>query len=180
MNLPEAKKVITHDHQGNPNGFLIELDKQGDLTRSYLSCALPGAFKGYHLHRVREANYVCIRGKLAVIMFSMVDGQAHRQVAMLDSSKPTRLHIPIDVATGLWNYGTEEAWIINTPTPAYDPNLKDEQVDFNKDQIDAIYGKFPPFIIEEMGMATYNPRGISKMAITTIGDDPETQYLPTK
>jgi hypothetical protein len=49
-----AKKVMTKDHSGNENGFLIELYKDretGNKTEAYLTAALPGAFKGYHLHR---------------------------------------------------------------------------------------------------------------------------------
>ena len=42
----EAKKVTTRDHQGNDNGFLIELFKDkdsGEKTEVYLTAATPGA-----------------------------------------------------------------------------------------------------------------------------------------
>ena len=123
-----AKRIKTFDLNKNENGFLIELSKDRDKTTSYLSCAFPGAFKGYHLHTVREANYVCVRGRLTVIMYTE---EGRQEVKLMVGSK---LHIPINVPTGLKNDGDEEAWIINFPNPPYDPTLKDEQVDYTEEQ----------------------------------------------
>jgi len=125
------KKVTTYDLNKKENGFLVELFKlDNDKTSVYLSCALPGAFKGFHLHKVREANYVCIRGKLKIIMYTK-EGRVENT---LSASDPEMLHIPINTPTGLCNDGDEEAWIINYPNPAFDPNLKDEQVDYTEQQ----------------------------------------------
>jgi len=46
------------------------------------------------------------------------------------------LFIPPNVPTGLLNIGQEEAWMINYPDPAYDPELKDEQVDFTEEELE--------------------------------------------
>ena len=66
----EAKKITTKDLSGNENGFLIEMFKDGNKTVAYLTCAKPGAFKGYHLHKVRAARYVCIKGTMKVILYA--------------------------------------------------------------------------------------------------------------
>lgn len=132
-----AKKVITKDHSGNENGFLIELFKDGDKTVSYLTAAQPGAFKGYHLHRVRAARYVAIKGKMKIIMYSRKGEVWEKEEKILDSTNPTRLFIPKDVATGLENIGEEEAWLVNYPEPAYDPSLQDEQVEYTLQEIEA-------------------------------------------
>jgi dTDP-4-dehydrorhamnose 3,5-epimerase-like enzyme len=128
-----AKKVPTKDLTGNENGFLIELYKDGPKTTAYLTCATPGAFKGYHLHRVRGARYVCVRGKMKIILY--VDGV--RQEHILTSNPPMRLTIPPMIPTGLENIGDEDGWLINYPDPAYDPDLKDEQVDFTQAELDS-------------------------------------------
>jgi dTDP-4-dehydrorhamnose 3,5-epimerase-like enzyme len=133
----DAKKVTTYDHGGNVNGFLIELYKDGEKTTAYLTAATPGAFKGYHLHRVRAARYVCVRGRMRIILYSRRDGRWHREEHVLDASKPERLFIPKDVATGLENIGDEEAWLVNYPDPAYDPSLKDEQVEYTLEDLEA-------------------------------------------
>lgn len=134
-----AKKVTTRDHLGNDNGFLIELfkDKESGIkTEAYLTAAFPGAFKGYHLHRVRAARYICLKGSMKIITYERENGRWVRKETYLDSSTPTRMFIPKDVATGLENTGEEEAWLVNYPDPPYDPNLKDEQVEYTQEELE--------------------------------------------
>ena len=133
VRIEDAKKVTTFDHAGAENGWLIELYKDGSKTTAYLTAASPGAFKGYHLHRVRAARYVCVRGRMRIILY--VDGK--RQEHVLDAAKPQRLFIPPNVATGLETIGDEEAWLVNYPDPLYDPELKDEQVEYTEAELEA-------------------------------------------
>ena len=134
-NLEEAKKVTTYDHSKNENGFLVELfkSKDGSKTEAYLTAAKPGAFKGYHLHRVRAARYVCIKGKMKITLY--MPGTMEKEEHVLDAGNPQRLFIPKDVATGLENIGDEEAWLVNYPDPPYDPELKDEQVEYTEEEL---------------------------------------------
>jgi dTDP-4-dehydrorhamnose 3,5-epimerase-like enzyme len=129
------KKVPTKDLSQKENGFLMELfkDSNGVKTEVYLSCAIPGAFKGYHLHRVRAARYVCLKGKMKIILY--VNGK--REEHILSVENLTRLYIPPNVPTGLENIGHEDGWLVNYPDPAYDPNLKDEQLDFTQEELDS-------------------------------------------
>ena len=133
VSIEEAKKVATFDLNKQENGFLVELFKDGLKTTAYLTCATPGAFKGYHLHRVRGARYICVKGTMKIILY--VDGI--RQEHILRSNPPMRLTIPPMVPTGLENIGKEDAWLINYPDPAYDPELKREQVDFTQEELDS-------------------------------------------
>lgn len=140
VKVEDAKKVKTHDHSGAENGFLIELfkDKEtGQKTEVYLTAALPGAFKGYHLHRVRGARYVAFKGRMKITTYEH-DGQKWTATeTILDAGIPQRMFIPKGVATGLENIGTEEAWLINYPDPAYDPSLVDEQVEYTKEELES-------------------------------------------
>ncbi len=131
--VEDAKNVVTFDVNKKKNGWLTELFKDGERTVLYLTSLEPHAFKGYHLHRVRAARYVCIRGKVKITLH--IPGTQQREEHILDSQKPTRLFIPKDVATGLLNIGEEEAWLINFPNPAYDPSLKDEQVEYTEEDL---------------------------------------------
>lgn len=138
-----AKHVMTYDHSGSENGWLTELYKDGEKTTVYLTAAMPGAFKGYHLHRVRASRYVCVRGRMRIVLYSMRPLSAGgavvwaRQEHVLDAAIPERLFIPKDVATGLENIGEEEGWLINYPDPAYDPALRDEQVEYSQVELEA-------------------------------------------
>ncbi len=139
LELQEAKKVQTKDHQGRVNGWLMELYKDkasSQKTESYLTAALPGAFKGYHLHRVRAARYVAVKGTMKIICYERREEGWVPSEFILSADKPQRLFIPKGVATGLENIGTEEAWLINYPDPAYDPSLKDEQVEYTKEELE--------------------------------------------
>lgn len=139
LELQQVKKVNTRDHLNNENGWLMELfkDKEtGEKTESYLTAALPGAFKGYHLHRVRAARYVAVKGKMKIICYENKDGRWQPTEFILSADNPQRLLIPKNVATGLENIGQEEAWLVNYPDPAYDPRLKDEQVEYTKEELE--------------------------------------------
>lgn len=127
-----VKKVKTFDLNGKENGFLIELFKDGDKTIAYLSAVQPGAFKGYHLHRIRAARYVCLKGKMKIILYKNTE----RQEFILDAAKPQRLFIPPNTATGLENIGSEDAWLVNYPDPPYDPSLTDEQVEYTQEELE--------------------------------------------
>lgn len=132
--IEDAKKVTTYDPDKNINGSLVELYKDGDKTVAYLTSVKPGMFKGYHLHRVRAARYVPIMGKMKIILYR--PGTKEKEEHILDAQTPKRLFIPKDIATGLLNVGEEEAWLINYPDPPYDPSLKDEQVEYTKEELE--------------------------------------------
>lgn len=139
LGLEVAKKVKTYDAFGKENGWLTELykDKEtGQKTEAYLTAAFPGAFKGYHLHRVRAARYVAIKGKMKITCYQNKDGKWTATEFILAVDNNQRLYIPKDIATGLENIGSEEAWLINYPDPAYDPSLKDEQVEYTKEELE--------------------------------------------
>lgn len=131
--IEEAKKIITKDLNGEENGMLFELVKDGDKTVSYITTIKPGMFKGYHLHRVRKARYFCIKGKIKIILHK--PGTTEREDYLLDAEKPERLFISDNIATGLKNVGEEEAWLINFPDPPYDPAIKNEQVEYSEEDL---------------------------------------------
>ena len=131
-----SKKITTFDTNGNENGYLVELFKNGKYTIAYMTVTKPGAFKGYHLHKIRAARYICIKGKLKITLF--INGKFEEHI--LDSSKPKRLFIPSNTPTGIENIGDEDAFLINYPNPPYDPDSKDEQVDYTREELEK--GKF--------------------------------------
>src|SRR3990167_7630588 len=129
-----AKKVKTYDVETKEeNGFLIELFKDGEKTVAYLSGAKPGAFKGYHLHKLRAARYVCLKGKMKIILY--INGKKEEHI--LTPENQIRLYIPANIPTALVNFGNEDGWLVNYPDPPYDPDLKDEQVDFTQEELDS-------------------------------------------
>lgn len=127
-----CKKVTTKDSQQAPNGFLVELYKDGPKTVLYLTAAYPKAFKGYHRHTVRASHYVCLRGRMKI---TVVEGK-EKVEHILNGDQPERLYLPTNVWIGLENIGDEEAWLINFPEPAYDPSLAGEQEEQTAEEIE--------------------------------------------
>lgn len=129
--IEKARKIKTFTLDGEENGFLVELHKEGDKTVSYLTTVKKGMFKGYHLHRTKSARYVCIKGKVNVILYK----HKKREEYILDAIHPTRLFIPNNVATGILNIGKEDSWIINYPDSPFDPNMQGEQVEYKEEEL---------------------------------------------
>lgn len=133
VKLEPCKKVETFDVKTHKvNGFLMELYKDGEKTVAYLTTIKPGTFKGYHLHKTRQSHYVCLRGRVKITVISNNEQEEY----VLDSAQPKRLLLPTNVYIGLENIGTEEAWLINLPSPAYDPNLTGEQIDKSREELE--------------------------------------------
>lgn len=127
-----CKRVATSDAGGTPNGFVVELYKDGPKTTLYLTAAYPKAFKGFHLHTLRSSHYVCLKGTMKI---TIVEG-AKKVEHVLDAAQPERLLVPTHVWIGLENVGDEEAWLVNLPDPAYDPDLKGEQQEKTPEEIE--------------------------------------------
>ena len=138
INLEEAKKIKTYDKHKRENGYLIELLKDGEKTLSYLISIYPGCFKGYHLHKIRNANYICIKGKIKVTLYDLNNKEKREMI--LDSANLERLHIPTNIATGLENICNEEVQLINFPDPPYEPShLKNgEQIEYTKEKLEEL------------------------------------------
>lgn len=132
--LVDLKTIQTRDLDGIVNGSIVELYKDNDKTIAYITTIMPGTFKGYHLHRIRKGQYVCIKGKVKVTLYK--PGTKKNEEFVLSSEKPQRLFIPTNIAAGIESIGTEEAWIINYTDPPYDPALKDEQVEYTREELE--------------------------------------------
>ena len=134
LDYEQAKIVKTKDLDGNENGYLMELQKDGNKTTAYMTVCAANSFKGFHLHKVREANYVVLKGEITVIVWESNEENDSVERTIVTLSQGDKIRIPTMCPTGLQNNSNEEAWIVNFPSPAYDPDLKDEQVDYTEDE----------------------------------------------
>jgi len=135
----ECKQIPTRGPGGINNGRVIELSKNGRKTTAYVTVTAPGQMKGFHLHRRRTCCFVPVRGRLTVIL---VD-KGSRAEFDLDSAQPRRLIVPPGICIGLKNKETGEAWLLNLPDPAYDPDDCDEQVEVSPEEAEALAAVAP-------------------------------------
>lgn len=128
-----AKQVITYSSGFLTNGELMELKKDGEHTVAYLTTVKPYCFKGFHLHKIRASNYVCVEGTAKVILFK--PGVLEPKEYTLSTGNT--LHIPTGIAVGIYNMYSQTVKLINFPEPYYDPGLIDEQVEYTRDELEA-------------------------------------------
>jgi dTDP-4-dehydrorhamnose 3,5-epimerase-like enzyme len=133
--LETCKRVVTKNFKQQPNGSLTEVYKDGDKTLVYMTSVKPGCSKGYHLHKVRAARYFPVLGTVKIVLWIPGQPESEKEEFILDSANPQSLYIPKAVATLLLNEGNSEAFFINFPNPAYDPKLKDEQVEYTENEL---------------------------------------------
>jgi mannose-6-phosphate isomerase-like protein (cupin superfamily) len=119
-------KIQTKDVNGQPNGWLMPLWNATERPDArpeqvYLTAVAVGCAKGPHLHLRREQRYYCIRGSVKIVArpFESVYED-------VDLSEGDALVVFAGVPSQIINMGTDEAWIINMPAPAWTPEDPDE------------------------------------------------------
>ena len=122
--------IPTKDQQGNPNGYLHLLwnaNEQPDMRpdQVYLTVIAPGCCKGPHLHYKRRGWFHVIKGEVAVrVETRLADPYIDKRLVC----RGDWISVPAGYGCCLYNIGQGEAWVVNMPSPAYDPNDPDEHV----------------------------------------------------
>jgi len=119
----QLKRISTKDATGAPNGWLSPLEYDADGgTVAYITAVAPGCVKGPHLHHIREGNFTCIKGTVAIV--TRENGAYHTEVC--GDSDLKRITVPPGVPCALYNIGFGEAQLLNHPHPPYRADQNDE------------------------------------------------------
>ncbi len=118
----------TKDGLGNPTGRLMLLWnalEQPEMRpdQIYVCTIAPQSFKGPHLHYKRRGWFHCIKGSAHIRILR--EGQ-YVDVWLIPGTPPVEVH-PGEPCC-LYNVAGNEAFLVNMPSPAYDPNDPDEHV----------------------------------------------------
>jgi len=79
--------------------------------------------KGPHLHFIRTGCFTCIKGN---VRFILKVKTGYEVVYSGESYNYRTLIVPAGVPAALHNLGSEDAYVVNTPTPAWTPDMNDE------------------------------------------------------
>ena len=125
-----AKIVRTKDLAGRDNGWLMEIasTKDGwsrflDNAQVYATSISPGTKKGFHLHHKKEIQVTCIKGSLALAVW---DGEKITELA-IGEDNPITVRVPKEYASAYYNFGPNEAIVINLCSPPYDPDDPEQE-----------------------------------------------------
>lgn len=124
-------KFITKDATATVNGFLVPIYNINDgffpagkePQQVYLTVIAPRQIKGPHLHFIRTGCFTCIKGNARFVLKTpdgyqtFFSGDDHQYLSVI---------VPTGVPAAMQNLGSEEAYVLNMPTPAWTPNMNDE------------------------------------------------------
>lgn len=142
LQIKSNPKFITKDKSGEPNGFLVPIYNVHDgfflpgkePQQVYLTVIIPYKIKGPHLHFIRTGCFTCIKGNARFVLKTaegyevVYSGEAHEYRTVI---------VPTGVPAALQNLGSDDAFVLNMPHPAWTPDMNDEHTadftDFNFD-----------------------------------------------
>ena|ERR1043166_2824148 len=124
-------RIATRNSNGSPNGWLVPIFNVHDQLISsaqhpqqvYLTVVAPGEVKGPHLHLKRWGLFTCIRGNIRIVV--RTDGRYEEYHSGEDHDFAS-VQVPAGIPAALQNIGSEEAYILNMPAPAWHIDDQDE------------------------------------------------------
>ena len=117
-------RIATRNQAGQPNGFLLPVWNVHETTlpddrtpqQLYVTVCAPGARKGPHLHLKRWGYFTCVKGNVRVV----VRTPAGYEIAFSGEEHAfATIEVPAGCPALIENPGTIDAYVINTPSPAW-------------------------------------------------------------
>ena len=124
-------KIVTKDKDGAVNGFLIPvyninekfIPRERQPQQVYMTMAAPRSVKGPHLHMKRWGYFTCVKGNIKVVV-KTDDG--YDELYSGEDHEYATIEVPAGTPSALQNIGDIDAYILNTPYPAWQPDDQDE------------------------------------------------------
>lgn len=134
MKTKKNPKIDTKDEKGIINGYLIPIynihdgfhEEGKEPQQVYLTVVNKGTIKGPHLHYIRTGFFTCIKGNIKIITkengiyCEYFSGESHNYLSVI---------INTGTPAVIQNIGDEDAFVLNMPSPAWTPVMKDEYTD---------------------------------------------------
>lgn len=131
IRVKKNQKFITKNSHGYANGNLITIYNENDLfynktdspKQVYLTTIKKNEVKGPHLHFKRQGHFTCIKGNIKVVVKI---GTKYEEYFSGDDYYYSSIIVPKGIPALLVNIGANEAYVINTPNPAWSKEMNDE------------------------------------------------------
>ena len=115
-------------------GRLMEILRADDdgyrkFGQVYMTTTLPGVVKAWHLHKVQDDNFCCVKGMVKLVLFDGRDDSPTRGTIteyFLGDHNPMLVRVPAGVHHGWKCVSTEEAIVINAASEPYNHASPDE------------------------------------------------------
>ena len=121
----------TKDGNHQENGFVIPIFSEFDAfvdenhfpKQVYLTVCKPGTRKGPHLHMKRWGYFTCIRGNVRIVARL---GTEYVSECTGEDFQYQTIEVPAGTPAVIENIGKVDAYVINTPSPAWHKDDQDE------------------------------------------------------
>ncbi|HEX6208705.1 MAG TPA: dTDP-4-dehydrorhamnose 3,5-epimerase family protein [Actinomycetota bacterium] len=115
-------------------GRLIEILRSDDegfrkFGQVYMTTTYPGVVKAWHLHKVQDDNFCCLKGMVKLVMYDARDASPTKGTInelFIGDHDPKLVRVPPGVYHGWKGVSEEEAIVLNVPTEPYNHEAPDE------------------------------------------------------
>jgi dTDP-4-dehydrorhamnose 3,5-epimerase len=123
----QVKRLVVHS---DDRGFLFEVLRNDDgqfrkFGQAYINYTEAGVIKGFHKHFENEDNFVCISGRIRLVIIDE-ETEEFREF-YLGPENLILVNIPAGLQHGWQALGNERACVINVSTMPYNPDNPDEE-----------------------------------------------------
>jgi len=114
------------DERGKVMHMLRKTDPHfQEFGEVYFSVVMPGAIKGWHLHKRMVINYAVPFGRIKLVLFDPRENSPTRneiQELFIGEDNYCLVSVPPGVWNGFKGYGTTQAIVCNCATIVHDPD----------------------------------------------------------
>jgi dTDP-4-dehydrorhamnose 3,5-epimerase len=120
--IPDERGRLMEILRSDDEGFL----KFGQV---YVSTTYPGVVKAWHLHKVQDDNFCCVKGMVKLVLFDGRDDSPTKGTVMehfIGEHNPVLVLVPPGVHHGWKCISERESIVINIPSEPYNRESPDE------------------------------------------------------
>ncbi len=131
MKSKKNPKIKTKNSKGINNGFLVPIYNINEKffppgqepKQVYLTVITENEVKGPHLHYIRNGCFTCIKGNIRIVI-KQVEG--YEEYMSGEDYDYQSVIIPKGTPAALQNIGSNDAYVLNMPSPAWNSEMNDE------------------------------------------------------
>jgi dTDP-4-dehydrorhamnose 3,5-epimerase len=126
-----TKPLSVHPDERGRLMEILRADDEGFRTfgQVYMTTTYPGVIKAWHLHKVQDDNFCCVRGMVKLVLYDGREDSPTKGTVtehFIGDHNPLLVRVPPGVHHGWKCISTDEAIVVNIPTEPYNYEAPDE------------------------------------------------------
>ena len=126
-----TKPLAVHPDERGRLMEILRADDEGfrKFGQVYMTTTYPGVVKAWHLHKVQDDNFCCVRGMVKLVLYDGREGSPTRGTVnefFIGDHNPLLVGVPAGVHHGWKCISSEESIVVNVPTEPYNYDAPDE------------------------------------------------------